>query len=128
MATNPISGKGGKVLIGATPVAEVEEWSLDEDVFTSRWVSSDTAGAKRTIGGATEFAGSFNYKFDMAATGPIVLNGASVTLKLYLDSTHFYQGAAVLKARKNKVSLQGEVIGGSCTFEGDGVLTQPTLP
>lgn len=123
----PISGKGGKILVGATPVAEVEEWELDEEANKSQWVSSDTGGFQRTLTGALKWNGSLNSKFDMAASSVLVV-GAAVALKLYLDSTHFYSGNAAIVTRKTKVDLKGEVIGGSFTFDGDGALSQPTLP
>lgn len=122
-----ISGKGGKVLVASTPIAEVEEWELDEEVNKSEWVSSDTGGFQKVVTGAKKWNGSMNAKFDMAASSAIGV-GDNVALKLYLDSTHFYSGNAAIITRKTKVNLQGDAIGGSFTFDGDGTLTQPTIP
>ena len=38
------SGKDGKILIGAAPIADITSWEFDKEVHTTRYGSSSTAG------------------------------------------------------------------------------------
>lgn len=128
MSTQPISGKSGKVLIGATAVAEVTKWRFDKEAFARRYASSATGGFKRTLSGVQSGSGTIEFKFDMTAASPLV-QGAAVTLLLYLDASHFYSVPAVVTGVKVEVDIDGgDVIGGVAAFDTDGPWTEPTLP
>jgi len=124
----PISGKNGQVLISSSPVAEVTKWIFNKESASSRYASSSTGGFKRSLSGVKSGSGAIQFKFDMSAGSPIV-EGSSVTLLLYLDSTHFYSVPALIKTFKVEVNIDtGDVIGGVADFDTDGAWTEPTLP
>jgi len=126
MSTRPVSGKSGQVLIGSASIGEVTKWSATFEAVSSRYASSATGGYKASIPGVKAGSGSIDFKLDTLAASP-VLEGASVTLLLYVDSTHFYTVPAVIKNFKVEVNIDsGEVVGGSADFDTNGAWTEPT--
>src|SRR5438105_1414645 len=93
--SQPISGKSGLVKIGSNAVAEVTRWAFTKQANSSRYASSSTGGFKRSIAGVKSGSGEIEFKFDIAAASPLV-EGAAVTLLLYLDATHFYSVPAIV--------------------------------
>lgn len=126
--SQPISGKSGFVKIGATVVAEVTKWTFTKQARSSRYASSATGGFKRSLPGVKSGSGEIQFKFDMAAASPLV-EGAAVTLLLYLDATHCYTVPAVVTQLQVEVDIDsGDAIGGAARFDTDGAWTEPTLP
>ncbi len=121
------SGKDGKVLIGATPIADITRWEFNKEALTSRYASSSTGGFKKTVPGVKAGSGTIEFKWDGAAASPIV-EGASATLKLYTNSSEFFSVPAVIRSFRLKVDIDtGEVNAGVAAFESDGAWTEPTL-
>jgi hypothetical protein len=121
------SGKDGKVLVGATPVADITSWEFTKEAQTSRYGSSSTAGFKRTIPGVKLGSGTIEFKWDTSAASPVV-EGAAVTLKLYTNASEFFSVPAVIKSFRVKVDVDsGEPTAGTAAFETDGAWTEPTL-
>src|SRR6266705_532367 len=98
-----LAGKAGKVVVAAATVAEIDEWNytpttdlIDKTPFL--------ATSKTHIAGLNDGTGSFKGRHDMTDTnGQVALRnaqlaGTQVTLKLYVDATHFYTIPALLKA------------------------------
>ncbi len=126
--SQPASGKNGLVKVGSTAVAEVTQWTFTKEAASSRYASSSTGGFKRSLPGVRSGNGQIEFKFDMAAAS-LLVEGASVTLLLYLDATHYYTVPAIITQFKVDVNIDtGEVIGGSANFDTDGAWTEPTLP
>lgn len=121
------SGKDGKILIGATPIADITSWELDKEVRTNRFASSSTAGFKKTVAGVKQGQGTIEFKWDSAAASPIV-EGSAVTLKLYLNATEFFTVPVIVRTFRLKVDIDtGDVTLGVAQFETDGAWTEPTL-
>ena len=105
-------------------------WARGVSAWTKAATSSATVGkdAAAAIQAARSGNGQIEFKFDMAAAS-LLVEGASVTLLLYLDATHYYTVPAIITQFKVDVNIDtGEVIGGSANFDTDGAWTEPTLP
>lgn len=124
MSTN-VSGKSGKVLVGASQVASITEWSLDKEAHISTYYSSDGGGFQQAVVGALKASGTISFELDVSAAMGIV-EGTSATLKLYVDATHFWSVPAVLKNFKVSTKLIGDVVGGSADWESNGTYVEPT--
>jgi hypothetical protein len=125
--SQPISGKSGFVKVGDATVAEVTKWSFIKQAASSRYASSSSGGFKRSIAGVKSGSGQIEFKFDMAADSPLV-EGAAVTLLLYLDATHFYSVPAIVTRVEVEVNIDsGDVIGGTANFDTDGAWDEPTF-
>jgi hypothetical protein len=57
-----------------------------------------------------------------------LVEGAAVTLLLYLDATHFYSVPAIITRVEVEVNIDsGDVIGGTANFDTDGAWDEPTF-
>ena len=126
MAT--ISGKSGKVMIGATALAEITDWTFHASSVNHAYASSSTGGYRKRVAGVKDASGGISFKLDPAA--PITNNfdeGSSVTLLLYLDATRFYSVPAVIDSVHLAVDISsGDVLGGTALFSANGAWTKPT--
>lgn len=121
------SGKDGKILIGATPIADITSWEFNKEAHTTRYGSSSTAGFKKSIPGVKMGSGTIEFKWDGSAASPIS-EGTSVTLLLHLNATEKFTVPAVINRFRVKVDIDsGEVTAGTASFETDGAWTEPTL-
>lgn len=97
-----IAGYGGAVYVGTNKVAEIKSWSLELGGDTIDVTSFDSGGWKEHLASLAEWSGSFEGMFDTADTNGQValinawLNRQSVTLKLYVDNTHYFTGTAYI--------------------------------
>ncbi|MHB1033232.1 MAG: hypothetical protein ACYC35_23905 [Pirellulales bacterium] len=124
MAT--ISGKDGKVTSGASDVADITRWTFTKKSNNPAYASSSTAGFKKRLGGIREGSGSIEGKFQNNAA-PALAEGDAVTLKLYLDATHFYTVPAVIDAVSVEVDINaGQIVGWSAEFSTNGAWTEPS--
>jgi hypothetical protein len=123
-----ISGKEGKVLIGATTLADITGWTLRTVSHNPAYASSATAGHRKRVSGVKDATGSIAFKLNLA--DPITddfAEGSAVTLLLHLDATRFYSVPAVIDALRLEVDIdRGEVIGGTAEFSADGAWTKPS--
>ena len=95
-----IAGKGGSAKIGANAIAEVSNWSLD--ISTDMLDSTSLGDSWREfIAGLNGATGSVEVKWDIPndANGQTALqnaslNGTTVTLNLYVNSSNYYSGTA----------------------------------
>ncbi|MBI2826706.1 MAG: hypothetical protein HYX69_18700 [Planctomycetia bacterium] len=122
-----ISGKDGKVLIGATALAEITDWTFRATSNNQAYASSSTGGYRKRVPGVKDGSGTIGFKLDPA--DPITDDldeGAAVTLLLYLDATHFYTVPAVIDAIHLAVDItSGDVLGGTAMFSASGAWTKP---
>jgi len=125
MAT--ISGKDGKVLIGAVALADITRWTFNATSANPAYASSSTAGYRRRVAGIKEGAGRIAFKLDPADPISDDLNeGDAVTLLLYVDATHFYTVPALVDALELEVDISsGDVLGGTASFSTNGAWTRP---
>jgi hypothetical protein len=126
MAT--FSGKDGKVLIGATPLADITAWTLRTLSGNPAYASSSTGGYRKRVPGVKDAQGTVRFKLNPA--DPITDDldaGAAVTLLLYVDATRFYTVPAVIDALRLEVDIDsGDIVGGVAEFSANGAWTKPT--
>jgi hypothetical protein len=122
-----ISGKDGKVLIGAAALADITRWTFNATSVNPAYASSSTAGFRRRVAGIKEGAGRIAFKLDPADPISDSLNeGDQVTLLLHLDATHFYTVPAIVDALELEVDISsGDVLGGTANFSSNGAWTKP---
>jgi hypothetical protein len=129
MATH--HGKNGVVKVGANTVAEVTEFSIEEDAP----VADDTAmgdTARTHLAGIPGWKGSATCWWDETDTNgqEALTKGASVTLNLYPEGAGagatYKTGTATITGITLNVQRDNTVTR-SFTFEGNGALTQTTV-
>lgn len=119
-----LAGKNGKVMVGATTVAELDEWNYNPtmDLIEKTPFLNNSKTRQATL---NDSSGSFKGRHDMTDTnGQVALHnamvaGTLVSLKLYVNATNFYSGSAFIKGKPTKFSVGGlgEV---QFDFQGDG--------
>jgi hypothetical protein len=123
-----ISGKDGKILIGATTLADITGWTLRTVSHNSAYASSSTGGHRKRVAGVKDAAGSIAFKLNTA--DPLTddfVEGSAVTLLLHLDATRYYSVPAVIDALRLEVDIdRGDVIGGTAEFSANGAWTKPS--
>ena len=125
-----VTGKDGGVYIGASKIAELENWSLDMGADDVDVTSFDSEGWKEFLAGLKEWSGSAEGNYDSTDTAgqkailTAWLNGEAVTLDLKVNSTITFSGSALVKPAietpvDDKVSF-------SFDFQGTGALSLPS--
>lgn len=126
MALTPISGKNGKVLISASSIGNVTKWTLRKIADPKSYNSSETSGRRAVLDGVHGATGTIDMLLDTAAVAPN-LEGATVTLLLYVDSSHFYTVPAHIDEMTISDDINdGSPVAASFTFTNTGSLTEPT--
>lgn len=109
-----LAGKGGKVVVAAATVAEIDSWEYNPTIDLIE-KTAFLANSKTHIAGLNDGSGMFKGRHDMTDTnGQLVLRNAQlagtlVVLKLYVDATHFYSGNAFLKSHPIKAGVSTAV-------------------
>lgn len=122
-----LAGLSGSVKVGANTVAEIGDWSLDIGL-DSHEVSAFGDSWKRYVAGLKGWSGSASGRWDMtdtngqAALQGALLGGTTVSLKLYVDSTHYYSGTAYITGSTPAASVSGTV-DVEFSFTGTGALS-----
>ena len=124
-----VSGKDGKVMIGAAAIADVTKWTLRTVAGNVAYSSSSTGGFRRRVGGVKDGSGTIAFKLDVADPITDLLDeGDMVTLLLYLDGTRHYTVPALVDALQWEVDIdRGEIVGGVAEFSIDGAWTKPSF-
>ena len=113
-------------------MAEIKGWkaNLKSDTQETTAMATDSSTAWKTyLSTLKSWDGSLDTQgLDLTDTnGQLALfnliGGASVALKLYLDSTHYLAGSALITGLSPAADVGGKVEGGSFTFQGTGALT-----
>lgn len=121
----PISGMGGDVEHGsAVDVVDVNGFTFNEEAFTTRFGSSDSAGFKKTITGVRGAAGEIRTKYN-EAVAPALVSGATAALVLYKNATKSITAPSVIKTRSLEVDMDdGAVISEVLGYETNGAWTE----
>jgi predicted secreted protein len=123
-----LAGKDGKVMIGINVVASIKNWKLEaeKDMLETTSLGESWKSFIAGLGAWTASAeGDWVITTDtngQTALQTAYLSGTSVTLKLYIDSTHYYSGTAFI----NKLGIEDNVedaVSASFDFQGSGVLS-----
>lgn len=122
-----ISGKQGKVLLGATALADVTKWSLEVSANVSKWGGSATAGYKKAVGGTLDGSGTIEGKIDTAdEIYDKLVPGTAYTLKLYENATLYWNVPCVIEKISIDVDIDdGEALSWSADFQTDGAWSLP---
>lgn len=119
-----ISGKDGTVTFNSVQVLQVTGFTLNHTSNNSAWASSNTAGYKNRVAGTKDWNGSFQAKYD-ASIVPTV--GQSANMALLLGSGETASGTAIIDSVNVVVDIDnGEAVGYTMNFSGNGALTMPT--
>jgi lipopolysaccharide biosynthesis protein len=127
-----IHGKAGVVRVGANPVAEVTEFTIETSVALADDTVMGDAWETHQIG-VKKWSGSINCFWDEGDTnGQVVLDeGAAVTLNLYPDGVatgkKYVTGTATIESTSTGVPKDG-VATRSFTFTGNGAMSWSTAP
>lgn len=123
------SGKDGKVLIGATPIADVVRWTFRGTARSVAYASNRTEEHLRHVPGTQSGSGTIAFQFNPAAPATEQLAaGSKVVLLLHLDAARHYEVPAVIEHLELQTDIDtGALIGGSAQFATDGVWTEPNF-
>lgn len=118
-----VVGYGGEVTIGASPIAGIKAWSLDDVANVADTSGFDTDQPKTFLATQTEWSGSFDGFKDGAplAKGAVV----AVELKESATATQKWTGDVIITGRRPVGSVDGMIMY-SYDFQGTGALTAPT--
>lgn len=121
-----LTGKNGSVKIGADTMNEVQSWSLD----IGHDMLEDTAlgdNWKSYVAGLGEWTSSIEVKFDLtdaaqSALHTAMLNGTSITVKLYTNATNYYTGTGYISSFSIEDPVE-DLISASLEIQGSGTLS-----
>ena len=129
-----VAGKNGKVVVGASAskkVVGIKNWSLELSLDTLETTALGDDW-KNYITGLKEWSASSEGDYEVPvdtegqkALQDAFLNGTTVTVKLYVDGTNYYQGEAYI----NSLSIEDpvdDVVSISIEFKGTVALTFET--
>lgn len=121
-----LAGYGGNIKVGTSAIVDMGEWSIDADVdlidttsFQDSW-KRKTPGVKDATGSAT---GRWNVASgnQQEAIQNAYLNSTTVSLRFYVDASHYYSCTAYIKSISPKASVDG-VVEQEFAWEADGAL------
>ena len=125
MAT--FSGKDGKVNDGTSDIADITRWTFTKTSNNPAYASSSSAGFRKRVAGVKDGSGAIEGKYQND-TAPILDEGEEVTVKLYVDTTHFYSVPVIIDSFQLETDIdRGEVVGWSADFSTNGAWTEPTF-
>jgi hypothetical protein len=105
-----VSGQYGKIMIGASTVAECTKWTWDEETAESKYASCSTAGQRSRVAGTLDSTGTLEGVLDPADDIHDYFDaGDHVTLKLYYTATKYHK----VPAQINKTSMEVDIEEGS---------------
>jgi len=124
-------GYGGKVIVAAATIADLDNWTLDisrKTIDVAAFNDSDPSwDAKYPMSGA--WSGKAKGRWNMGDTaGQKVLQDsligtvATVTMKFYIDTAKYYTGTAYVTGISVDQPRDG-IVTADFTFEGTGALT-----
>jgi hypothetical protein len=118
------NGVGGHMTLAATNFAVID-WSLDKSSRLAEVTNSGSAGVAQYIAGVKEYSGTTNIVWDSTShVETVALEGASVTLKLYLgSSTYYYTLTALIEKISPRVNTRQDAITVSVQWKGTSTIS-----
>lgn len=122
----PISGQYAAAKIGSSCVAECNGWSLDRECTVHQFGTCQypSDGGTGAIAGRRKHSGTIKGLYDPTnKVDDYFEEGDTVTLKCYVDATHYYTGSAVIE----KLSIpdvditDGAPVEWNATFKANGL-------
>jgi hypothetical protein len=120
----PVSGQDGKISVGGVDLVLINKWDADIDAATIETTNFDSSGY-REYGVVGLKSGTGNCDGLLDATAGALAVGQSVAVKLYLATSSYIGGTAIIT--KVKVTNDAkEFVGVSYSFQLTGVITEAT--
>lgn len=123
---NVISGKGGKVKVDGSEVANITKWDLDLKNTNHAYGSSATGDGTGRVAGRSDFSGTFELQLTTAGSIPVV-RGGYYTLQLHIDGSgsNYYSCPAIVDSIKPVVDIEtGKDIRAVVAFSANGDYTK----
>lgn len=128
MPTYPAPGVGGNVKVGANTVGNITEWDGGPESVVADTTSFQASGSFQTNTPTIK-----KWKFKMSGStdasdtnGQVLMRnsvGSVLTFSFYIDSTHFWNGTAIVQKVNDKANAQKGVVQGIYDVTGTGPLT-----
>ena len=117
-----LKGYSGNIKKDTTTIGEMSDWSLDVNAdivdtsaFGDEW--------KKKVATQKDWTGSCNGRLYPDDSGQATLTiGAEVTMRFYVDGSHYYSGAAIVESISRSAAVAG-TIDVTFNFTGNGVLS-----
>jgi hypothetical protein len=123
MAT--VSGQYGSIKIGSSNLVECMNWTFDRKAAEHAYASCNTGGYKKRIAGTKDGTGTIRGLQDSA--DPIenyIIEGSSVTLRLYWTAAKYYSVPAIVNSLKTEVDIDdGAPVPWDADFGANGAWT-----
>lgn len=120
------SGKNGTLLIDATEITPISNWTLGITSDNRSYAANDTSGWKQRVAGVRDCRGTFRCMLDDAGNVPVD-EGDAITLKLQVDATgnNYYTVPAVVDKIDVECDISdGEILALIVEFSGNGAVTK----
>jgi hypothetical protein len=122
--TQGMGQQNGNVLIGSTPMMEIDQWEFTPTQKLGAVVTNATGGFEGQIMGAVGGKGSIRIVVPKTGYSAPIVAGAATTINLYADAakTHGYTNIpAVFESAPVKIELISEkAIGITVNFKANG--------
>lgn len=126
-----VAGKNGKIVIqedNTKTVAAIKNWSLELSLETLETTALGDDW-KKYITGLKEWSASAEGNYEVptddegqAALQSAYMNGTTVTVKLYVDATSYYEGTAYISSLSIEDPVD-DLVTISLDFTGNGALS-----
>jgi len=123
-----ISGRDGKVLVGASDVVECTGWTLNRSPVTNQYGSSSTGHFKKAVPGKRSASGTISGMYDPANRVERWLrDGEYASLNLFINATQFFDMPALVSGLDLTVDMNdGTIEAWTCNWVSNGEWTEPT--
>jgi hypothetical protein len=126
MPATRLTGAAAKVEVGTVEIKGAHNWTMTLAAESLDATGYDSEGYKEVEVGNKNASGTVDIKFEKAAAPEKSLTiGASVTLKLYEDATHFWTFMAKILRLEWTVPQAG-IVTVRMSYESSGTITVPT--
>ena len=124
-----LSGKSGKIQIGASTVQDCQSWQWSRSVVELAYASCSTSGYKKRLAGVKDHSGSLKGLFDTSAPPEDYFSeGDLVTLNLFIDAVSYYIVPAMITKLDVEVdNNEGDLVPWSADFGGNGAWSSSGL-
>lgn len=121
-----ITGQDGGVSVdgGSSTLADLDNWTINENADTLETTDFDSGGAREYLAGLTDWDGSFGGRWEPSQAEDVQV-GDTVDLQLDLNDTYSYSGSAIITGKSPDTNVDGTV-DVSYDFQGTGTLTETT--
>lgn len=122
-----IGSKDGKIVLGASDIAEVRNWRFAKNSNNKEWASSSTSGHMKNVGGMKSGTVTFDVVYD--PDDPIeerMKPGDSVTLILHWENSRKYTVPCRIESMEDEVQIEeGEPPTVAVEAQTNGAWTYP---